>query len=259
MKSDLLFNRVAVVTGASAGIGEATSRLLVAEGAKVVINARRKERLDALCTDLNREGVCAVSVPGDCSKAETIQALIRAPRSAFGKEADIFVVNAGRGLGGSLVSSDVNQWEEVFRTNISAALLLMREAAKVLSSEAAQEKWPGQARDIIVLGSVVGKNISPFSSLYGTSKFAIGSAAEALRRELGPKGIRVTLIKPAVVVSEFQGVAGYDAKWFSEFEGKAGPFLQPQNIAEAIRFIVSQPAHVHINDLEIRATRQDYP
>ena len=259
MRSESLSERIAVISGASAGIGEATARLLAAKGAKVVINARRKERLENLAAELNCEGTRAVCVPGDTSRPETVSAMLEASRNSFGRNADIFVVNAGRGLGGSIVTSDTKHWEELFRTNISGALLFMREAAKLLIAEAEKDNWPGRPRDIVVLGSTVGRNISPFSALYGTSKFAIGSAAEALRRELAPKGIRVTLVLPGVVVSEFQGVAGYDPKWFGEFENRSGPFLEPHDIAEAIRFAVSQPARVCVGEITVRPTRQDYP
>jgi len=254
-----LKGRVAVVTGASSGIGQAVARKLVGCGTRVVINGRRRERVEGLLQELNHKDGHAVSVIGDASDPEIIETLLKSAEVSFGRPADIFIVNAGRGLGGSVVTSDIGQWEEVFRTNVEGALRLMRSAAISLSAEAAKEKWPGHPRDIVILGSVAGRHISPFSALYGTSKFAIGSAAEALRRELGPKGIRVTLIEPAIVKSGFQAVAGYDEKWFSQFEAEKGPFLVPEDIADAIAMVISQPAHVHISDLLIRPTRQDYP
>lgn len=114
-------------------------------------------------------------------------------------------------------------------------------------------------RDIILLGSTVGKHISPFSSMYGSTKFAVNSIAEAVRRELAPRGIRVTTISPAIVRSEFQAVAGYDPDKFGAFMDNIGPVLDPADIARTIVFIASQPAHVCINDVVIRPTRQDYP
>lgn len=259
MESTQLEGRIAVISGASAGIGEATARCLAARGARVVINARRSERLEKIVLELDRDGQRAVCVPGDVSRPEIIAAMLAASRNSFGRDADIYVVNAGRGLGGSVVSSDFAQWEEMFRTNITGALLFMREAAKLLIADSDRDSWPGRPRDIVVLGSNVGRNISPFSSLYGTSKFAVGSAAEALRRELAPKGIRVTLVLPGIVVSEFQAVAGYDSEWFSEFEKRSGPFLVPRDIAEAICYVVSQPSRVCINEIMVRPTRQEYP
>jgi NADP-dependent 3-hydroxy acid dehydrogenase YdfG len=119
--------------------------------------------------------------------------------------------------------------------------------------------WLKQPKDIIVLGSIAGRHISPFSSMYGSTKFGVNSLAEALRRELGPRGVRVTLLAPAVVESEFQQVAGYDAKGFGDFMERIGPVLQPSDIADIVTYVVSRPAHVHVNDVVVRPTRQDYP
>jgi NADP-dependent 3-hydroxy acid dehydrogenase YdfG len=112
---------------------------------------------------------------------------------------------------------------------------------------------------MIVLGSAVGKHVSPFSSMYGGTKFAVHGMVEGVRRELGPKGIRVTLLAPGFVASEFQDVAGYDPKWFEEVVARIGPVLTPQDVARTAVFIASQPAHVHLSDALLRPTRQDYP
>jgi NADP-dependent 3-hydroxy acid dehydrogenase YdfG len=119
--------------------------------------------------------------------------------------------------------------------------------------------WTRQPRDIVVLGSVVGRHVSPFSSMYGSTKFAVHSLAEALRREIGPKGVRVTLVEPAVVVSEFQQVAGYTDELVDGFNEKFGPLLVPSDIARSIAWVAAQPAHVHVSDIVVRATRQEYP
>ena len=110
-----------------------------------------------------------------------------------------------------------------------------------------------------MIGSNVGRHISPFSSMYGSTKFAVNSLAEALRREVGPRGIRVTLIEPGFVKSEFQGVAGYDPAWFEGVLTKIGPVLEPEDVARAVSFVASQPAHVHVSDVLVRPTRQEYP
>lgn len=255
-----LSGRIAVITGASSGIGRAVALSMAEHGAQVIVNARRRDRLDKLASEINAGGeLRAVAVPGDAASPETIDTLLRSPREHFSHDADIFVVNAGRGLGGSVVTSDISQWEEVIRTNVQGALRLMRSAALQLMETAKSQKWPGRSCDIVVMGSISGRTISPFSSLYGTTKFAINSAAEAMRRELAPHGIRVSLIEPAIVQSEFQSVAGYDAKWFNELGDRIGPFLQPEDVARLIHFIVSQPAAVHVSDVVIRPTRQDSP
>jgi NADP-dependent 3-hydroxy acid dehydrogenase YdfG len=260
-----LKQRIAVVTGASAGIGEATARELVGQGATVVLNARRKERLESLAKELGPEDVA--SAAGDCADDAVVGSMFEIAKERFGagrREANLVVVNAGRGLNGSVVTSDTSQWEDMVRTNLMGAAKLIRAAAERMLREiaddaAAGKAWTTQARDIVVLGSTVGRHISPFSSMYGATKFAVNSLAEAARRELGPKGIRVSLIEPGFVVSEFQGVAGYSEEWLKATFERIGPVLDAKDIAEVVTTITSKAAHVHWGDVVLRGTRQDYP
>ncbi len=257
----LLQDRVAVITGATAGIGEAVARELVHQGCYCVLNARREKVLHDLVRELGEEDVLGVA--GDCCDQKTIDAMLDKAKDSIGhpgREADVVVVNAGRGLAGSVTTSDASQWEEMVRTNIIGAALLIRAAANRMLAEAEASKDALKVpRDIVVIGSTVGRHISPFSSMYGGTKFAVNSMAEAARRELGPKGIRVTLIEPAFVESEFQQVAGYKQEWFNDVKAKIGPVLQPADIARTISFVLSQPPAVHLSDVLIRPTRQDYP
>ena len=272
-----LQGRIAVVTGASAGIGRAVAAGLVWTGANVVINARRREKLDEAAKEIARSHGAGdgsgrlFAVAGDAADESTVTAMLDAARKQFGRDADLVIVNAGRGLSGSPVTSDAAQWEEMIRTNLLGASRLIRAAATrmlelVPTPTAAPAKntpetdpWLKSPRDIIILGSSVGRNISPFSSMYGSTKFAINSIAEAVRRELSPKGIRVSTINPAVVRSDFQAAAGYDPEKFGAFMDGIGPVLEPEDVARLIIFMASQPAHVCLNDVMIRATRQEYP
>jgi NADP-dependent 3-hydroxy acid dehydrogenase YdfG len=258
-----LSGRIAVVTGASSGIGEAIANAFVAAGARVIANARRVERLESLAARLNRglpEPVCAIA-PGDAAEQPVIDRMLDRAREAFGAEANAVVVNAGRGLAGSVSNSDTSQWEDMVRTNLLGAARLMRAAAARLIAQApaGATDAPGRTRDIVVIGSTVGRHISPFSSMYGSTKFAVHSLAEALRREVGPKGVRVSVVEPGIVKTEFQALAGYDSGSFGEFMQKIGPVLDPEDVARVVRFIVEQPAHVHVNDVMVRPTRQEYP
>lgn len=258
-----LTGRIAVVTGASAGIGEAIARDLVAHGASVVINARRTERLRAVAERLGLDRVAIVA--GDCSEQSVINEMLDLARVRFGggaREPDLVVVNAGRGLNGSVMTSDPTQWDEMIRTNLLGAARLIR------SSGERMRKWSegkqgvdviGPPRDVVVIGSTVGRHVSPFSSMYGATKFGVHGLTEGARRELGPRGIRISLIEPGFVVSEFQGVAGYDTKWVDEVFQRIGPPLSPADVARAVSFIASQPAGVHMSDILLRPTRQDYP
>jgi NADP-dependent 3-hydroxy acid dehydrogenase YdfG len=261
-----LAGRVALITGASAGIGEATALELTSLGAHAVLNARRADRLRALVDRINTAAAKdatlgrAAGVPGDCVEPDVIAGMFGAAQREFGAPANLVVVNAGRGLRGSPLSSNEDEWESMIRLNLLGASRLIREAGNRLRADAEEKNdWPGVARDIVVLSSSVGKHISPFSSMYGGTKFAITSIAEAVRRELAPKGVRVSAIHPGVVKSEFQESAGYDPKTFGEFMASIAPVLEPRDIARTIAFIVSQPAHVLLNDVMIRCTRQEYP
>lgn len=170
------------------------------------------------------------------------------------------VVNAGRGLNAGVLGSDDAQWESMIRVNLLGAMRLMRAAAhRMLADIEARGSWEHHPHDIIVLGSVVGRHVSPFSGAYGTTKFAVHAAVEALRREICGRGVRVTVIEPAVVVSEFQDVAGYADAMVDGLYEKFGPLLEPADVAEAIGWVAAQPARVHIGELLIRPTRQDYP
>jgi NADP-dependent 3-hydroxy acid dehydrogenase YdfG len=269
-----LSSRIAIVTGASAGIGEAVARALAAAGASVVINARRADRLEALARSIGAGRVA--TAPGDAADPATIAAMLDTARDRYAdrsRQADLVVVNAGRGLRGSVYDSDPEQCEEVISTNHLAAARLMRAAAERMlgaplvvkgppappSPPAPPADWLSRPRDIVVLGSTVGRHVSPFSSMYGSTKSAVHMLTESLRRLCGPRGVRVTLVEPGVVKSEFQEVAGYDAASFGAFMDSIAPVLSPEDVARAVAFIVSQPAGVHVNDLMIRPTRQEYP
>lgn len=249
------YSRIAVVTGATSGIGEATARRFVDAGYAVVGNGRSGDRLSEL---ENEMGAAFRGVTGDAADVEVVERLMAAADEHFGKGPDIVVVNAGRGLGGSVSNADLPQFDDVLRINVSGALALMKHAAQAMV--AAQESgFPDTAADIVVIGSVVGRHISPFSAVYGASKAAVHSLTEGLRREIGPKGVRVTLVEPGAVLSGFQAAAGYSEDMVEGFKEKWGPVLTGDDVAEAIQHVVSLPAHVHISDVMVRPTRQDYP
>jgi NADP-dependent 3-hydroxy acid dehydrogenase YdfG len=250
------YNRIAVVTGATSGIGEATARKLIASGFGVVGNGRNSEKLHVLEQEL---GHAFHGVAGDMADGVVQDALFEGAVKHFGKEATVVVANAGRGLGGAVTNADLGQFEEVVRTNLVGTLALMQKAAQRLLAGLAQRPFPEHAADIVVIGSVVGRNVSPFSAVYGATKFAIHSLAEGLRREVGPKGIRVSLVEPGIALSGFQKAAGYSDAQVNIFHEKFGPLIIGDDIARAIDFIVNQPAHVHVSDIMVRSTRQDYP
>lgn len=248
-------NRVALVTGTTSGIGEAIARKFVAEGIRVVGSGRKADKLAELEAEL---GAGFTGVAGDAADAAVLEQLFARAEQSFGRAPDIVVANAGRGLGGSVTTADLSQFEDLLKINVSGALALLQAAARRMVAAQASG-FPRTAADIVIIGSVVGRHISPFSAVYGASKFAVHSLAEGLRREVGPEGVRVSLVEPGIVVSGFQAVAGYSDEMVQGFDDKFGPLLVGEDVANAIHFMVSQPPHVHLSDIVVRPTRQDYP
>lgn len=249
------YTRIAIVTGATSGIGEATTRKFVSTGFGVIGNGRNDAKLAMLEKEL---GAAFFGVAGDASDNKVIEMLFDSAQKHFEKTADIVVANAGRGLGGSVKDADLSQFEEVLKINVSGTLALLQKAARIMVDGQQKEDSESTA-DIVIIGSVVGRNISPFSAVYGASKFAVHALAEGLRREVAPTGIRVSLDEPGVVLSGFQEVAGYSEELVQGFKAKFGPLLVGDDIANAIHFIVTQPPNVNISDIVVRSTRQEYP
>jgi NADP-dependent 3-hydroxy acid dehydrogenase YdfG len=249
------YHRIAIVTGATSGIGEATMRRFVGAGFGVVGNGRSADKLVQLEKEMG-DAFCGVS--GDATDDRVLNQLFEKAVQHFGGAADIVVANAGRGLGGTVKDADLSQFEEVFRINVGGALSLIQKAARkmVVAQEGA---FPKTAADIIIIGSVVGRHVSPFSAIYGSTKFAVHSLAEGLRREVGPKGVRVSLVEPGAATTGFQAAAGYSNEIVKSFREKFGPLLSADDVANTVLFIVTQPPHVHICDIAVRPTRQDYP
>lgn len=249
-----LYSRIAIITGATSGIGEATARKFIASGYGVVGNGRNAEKLRALEQEI---GAAFCGVAGDAADSKVLERLFSSSVVRFGKPADIVIANAGRGLGGSVKDADLTEFEAMLRVNVTGALALLQKAAQKMAD--GQTGYPERAADIVIIGSVVGRHISPFSAVYGATKFAVHALAEGLRREVGPKGIRVSLVEPGIVISGFQDGAGYSDEMVQTFENRFGPLLHGADVANAIHYIVSQPPHVHISDIMVRPTRQDYP
>ncbi len=245
--------KTAVVTGASSGIGYATAVTLARAGASLVVSARRKDRLDELVAEIAGLGGRALAVAGDAGVPSDLDLLLERALTwdEGGNKYDIVVVNAGRGLAGGILNSDEAKWDELYRTNVLGAAHLMRRAGQYLVQR--------KRGDIVVVGSVVGRNVSPFSGFYGSSKFAVAALAEALRREISCHGVRVSLVMPGIVESEFQQVAGYDEENFGRTVAQFGKLLEPQNIADTIHWLLTQPSHMNVSEIMIRPTGQFSP
>lgn len=248
-----LSGKTAIVTGASSGIGRSTALLLAGDGAAVVVSSRREDRLKALVEEIFSLGGKALAVAGDASVPADIDRLLEQALAwkDGGRKYDIVVVNAGRGLAGGLLTSDAKKWQEMYDLNVLGAAHLMRRAGQYMVAR--------KRGHIVAIGSVVGRHISPFGSVYGATKFAVAALAEGLRREVCGHGVKVSLVMPGIVLSEFQAVAGYNQENFGKDVAKFGTLLKPQAIAEGIRWLLAQPPHVNVSEIMIRPTGQSYP
>ncbi|ROS05522.1 NADP-dependent 3-hydroxy acid dehydrogenase YdfG [Sinobacterium caligoides] len=242
--------RTAIITGVSTGIGRSLAVNFVAQGYRVFGVSRNEDILAQLKSKLGKRfEYLAV----DLVEEGSVDNVFFTAKKVFNCEPDLIIANAGRGIKGSVSTVNMQEFEEVMDLNYLSTIKLLQKSANVLKNINSDSK------DIVVIGSVAGSNISPFSSAYGTSKIAIHWAAEALRRELAPEGIRVSLIIPGVVKSNFQENAGYDDNLIDSFENDFGPLISPDELAETISTIISLPSHINISEMTIRPTKQAYP
>lgn len=253
--------RTAIVTGASKGIGEAILKTFVKEGHYVVANARNEKELKSLSNSLNKEvgDERVVVCTGDVSDHSTAIQLLTICKARFGINPNLLIVNAGRGMPGTILNSDTEEWMDLVKINLIGVFWQLRILGEAIADSASECTLKNIPHDIVVLGSSVGRWVSPFNSVYGSTKSAVHSITEGMRQELASKNVRVSLIEPGIVKSDFQRSANYDMEWFRAYCDEIGPVLEPKDIAEIVNFIVSRPAHVHINDVMIRPTRQVYP
>jgi len=248
-----LSGKTAIITGGSSGIGRATALTLAGAGAAVVIQARHKDKLENVAREIADQGGKVLAVAGDAGDAADIDRLLHDPLAWEDgrRRYDIVIINAGRGLAGGILTSDESQWQELYRINVIGATYLMRRAGQYMVDR--------KCGDIVAISSVVGRNLSPFGAFYGSSKAAVNVLAEALRRDVAPAGVRVSIVMPGIVLSGFQKVAGYNEENFGNTVAQFGKLLEPREVAEAIRWLLTLPPHVNINEIMIRPTGQVYP
>jgi NADP-dependent 3-hydroxy acid dehydrogenase YdfG len=241
-----LNGKVAVVTGASSGIGEATVRSLAGEGAAVVAGARRKERLDGLVEEVTRDGGKAIAVECDVTDEQQAHALVDRAIEEFGK-IDILVNNAGVMLLSKVEKGLSDEWRQMFDVNV-LGLLYATDAAV----EAMKRQGSGH---IVNVSSVAGRKTRPTGGVYSGTKFAVNAISEALRQELLEDGIRITMVEPGAVATEL-------TEHITDEEVREGlkqrniEPLQSEDIANAITYAVSQPQRVSVNEILIRPTQQ---
>jgi NADP-dependent 3-hydroxy acid dehydrogenase YdfG len=235
-----LTNQVVIVTGASRGIGPAIAEALAAEGAKVVLSARKEAELQKVAAQIEAKGGKALVVPCDVSQEEQVLQLFAKTKEAFGR-VDILVNNAGVGVFGPFHESTTEQWDWVMEITLKGAYLCAREAVKAMLEQ-------GEGL-IINIGSDLSYKTSANCSVYGAAKYAVGALTQTINKEYRTKGIRCTGIYPGMIDTYFAGSemgADYKADW-----------LKAQDLAEAVRYVATQPKHVRIDEIRMHPMIQD--
>jgi NADP-dependent 3-hydroxy acid dehydrogenase YdfG len=241
-----LNGKVAVVTGASSGIGEATVRSLAAEGAAVVAGARRKVRLDGLVEEITRDGGKVIAVECDVTDEQQAHALVDRAIEEFGK-IDILVNNAGVMLLSKVEKGLSDEWRQMFDVNVLGLLY-----ATDATIEAMKKQGSGH---IVNVSSVAVRKTRPTVGVYSGTKFAVNAISEAMRQELLEDGIRITMVEPGAVATELTDHITDEEVREGLKQRNIEP-LQSEDIANAITFAVSQPQRVSVNEILIRPTQQ---
>lgn len=246
-------HRLAVITGATSGIGLGTLKSLVKDHEfEVIASGRNHKKLIEIESELNQSDKRLVhAFCADVAYENLMVEIFTYSKNEFGRSPDTIVLSAGVGLPGTLLTADANKWSDLIHVNYLSQLHHLRVCAQLM-----QKDDTDKLRDIVFIGSVAGREISAANPVYGSTKVAMHYIIESLRRDLAASGIRVSLIEPGFVKSDFQKNAGYDSEWFNSIEEQYGPLLEPADIADAVSYIISRPKHIHIDDLRIRPTRQ---
>jgi ribitol 2-dehydrogenase len=238
----LLNGKVALVTGASSGIGRATARELARLGVKQMLTGRSEERLKKLATEL--EPVTAL-LPADLVDPVQVDRLVPETLQRFGR-IDIVLANAGIYIGGDVKDGDPDAWDRLITTNVNSVFRLVRSAIPHLVAQG--------SGDIVVTSSISGHQAIHWEPVYSASKHAIQSFVHGVRRQLLTTGVRVGAVAPGIVLNELFGVTDP-----AEIEQKAnaGAGLRSEDVAEAIMFMLTRPQNVTIRDLVMLPRAQD--
>jgi NADP-dependent 3-hydroxy acid dehydrogenase YdfG len=244
---------VALVTGASSGIGEATARALATRGAKVAVAARRLERLERLAAEIGREGHTALAIKADIAEREEAIATVGRTVDELGR-LDIVVNNAGQMLLGPIEDAPTEEWERMIDLNLKGLVHTTHAALPHLLA-AAGDSGRGCA-DVVNVSSVAGRIARSGSGVYNLTKHGVGAFSESFRQEFARRRVRTIVIEPGAVATELtdhvrDGVRERVRERFAEIE-----VLQSEDIGDAIAYAVTRPRHVSLNEILIRPTEQ---
>jgi NADP-dependent 3-hydroxy acid dehydrogenase YdfG len=244
---------VALITGASSGIGAATARALAHHGAAVALAARRKERLDQLAGEMTGRGGRALVMETDVTDKTQAQAAVARTVAELGR-LDILVNNAGVMLLGPIENAPLDEWERMVRLNVLGLLYTAHAALPHLLRAA--EDAPRRVADLVNVSSVAGRVARSGAGVYDVTKFGVVAFSESLRQEVTKRHVRVAVIEPGFVATELgshvrEEVREQSLRFLAGVES-----LQAEDIADAIQYIVTRPRRVAINEVLIRPTEQ---
>jgi NADP-dependent 3-hydroxy acid dehydrogenase YdfG len=242
-------DKVIVITGASSGIGEGIARLLSSKGAKVVLAARRKDRIDALANEIRVAGGNAVGFRTDVTQRDQVEALVQGALKEHDR-IDVVVNNSGIMPIAPMAALKVEEWDRMIDVNIKGLLYGVAAVLPIMQRQ--------KAGHIINIASVLGfKVFAPGGTVYSATKFAVRAISEGLRMELKQDNIRTTMISPGAVATDLPESSSDEAtrKYLRELYKMAIPV---EAIAQAIAYAIEQPAEVEIDEIVIRPTAQEF-
>jgi NADP-dependent 3-hydroxy acid dehydrogenase YdfG len=244
---------VALVTGASSGIGEATARVLANRGAAVSIVARRKERIDELADEITASGGRALSIQADVTDQKQAAGAVEQTIAELGR-LDTLVNNAGVMLLGPIVDAPIEEWERMIAVNALGLLYCTHAGLPHLLAAATSE--PRRVADLVNVSSVAGRRANKNAGVYNLTKFGVNAFSESLRQEVTARHVRVSLVEPGAVKTELRSHLRPEIRnrpsLFDEIET-----LESEDIADAIAYIVTRPRRVAVNEVLVRPTEQE--
>jgi len=240
--------KVVVITGASSGLGEATARLLSAQGASVVLGARRIDRLRVLADELSRRGGKALAVPTDVIQCDQVKRLVDAAVQTYGR-IDVMINNAGLMPQALLERLKIDEWNRMIDVNIKGVLYGIAAALPHMKRQ--------KAGHFINVSSVAGHRVGPGFAVYAATKYAVRALSEGLRQEVKPYNIRTTVISPGAVATELPNTVTdpQAAERIRKFYAEVA--IPAESFARAVAFAMSQPEEVDVNEILFRPTRQE--
>lgn len=241
-----------MVTGASSGIGAATAQQLASNGAAVALVARRRDRLEALATEIGKAGGSALVIECDVTKEPQATEAVDRTVSALGR-LDTLVNNAGVMLLGPAAGAPLSEWQRMVELNVLGLLYSAHAAVPHLIRAA--EEGPRQVADMVNISSVAGRVARNGNSVYSLTKHGVGAFSESLRQELASRYVRVSLVEPGATATE---LAGHNRpEIIDSIRNQFGQRMEAADIADAIAFIITRPRHVAVNEILIRPTEQE--